>query len=119
MRLGSSSTPDTGSNYSLRSNFSGGTDSTEINVASLVGDGFNDGTLPTLWNIFIVNNASNEKLCIMHRMQQGGAGAGNAPARSEHVSKWTNTSNQADIFEIKLASGNYTTTSIVKVWGSN
>lgn len=118
-RLGSSSTPDTGSNYAQRVNFNGGTDSTDLTKTDLLGGVFNDGVFPALWNFFIVNVAANEKLVIAHRINQNGTGAGTAAARSEHVMKWTNTSNQADIFEINRASGNWTTSSIVKVWGSN
>lgn len=118
-RLGSSSTPDTGNNYSSRVSFNGGTDGLETSVSSLIGNGFNDGTFPVLWNFFIINVAANEKLVIAHRINQNGTGATPAPARSEHVIKWTNTSNQADIFEVNRSNGNWTTSSIVKVWGSN
>ncbi len=118
-RLGSSSTPDTGSNYSRRRSNNGGSDTTLTSQDNLLST-WNDATNHQFWNIFIVNNASNEKLCIMHSMNMGGAtGAGTAPARYEWVNKWTNTSNQADIFEVNRASGNWSTNSIVKVWGSN
>ena len=117
-RLGSSSTPDSGSNYAYRYSRNGGADSTAGSQTSMLG-AWNEATNRQLWNFFIINNASNEKLILAHQVVTGTAGAGTAPDRSEWACKWVNTSNQADVFEINRASGNWSTASVVKVWGSD
>ena len=71
--------------------------------------------------MFIINNASNEKLVMCHTISQSTAGAGTAPNRAEYVSKWANTSNQIDGLTVGRNSGTGTmgTGSIIKVWGAN
>ena len=62
----------------------------------------------------------NEKLVISHTIESNTAGAGNAPARAENVSKWANTSNQITEIDIQNGeSGDFGTNSFIKVWGSN
>ena len=117
-RLGSSGTPDSGANYANRLSTNGGADSTTGSLDNLLGT-WNEATERQFWNIFIINNSANEKLVIMHRVVQSTAGAGTAPSRSEFVAKWANTSAQANIFEVLRPSGNWSTKSVVKVWGSN
>jgi len=72
-------------------------------------------------NIFIVNNASNEKLIICHGVSDNSStGAANAPARTEMVGKWTNTSNQADILQFfNQGAGTLTGNSTARIWGSD
>ena len=72
-------------------------------------------------NMFMVNNASNEKLAIHHCESVGTAGAGTAPQRREGVSKYTNTSAQVNIIEIEVnaASTGIADGTIIKVWGSD
>ena len=61
-----------------------------------------------------------EKLQILSYVDYGTAGAGTAPTRLEIVGKWANTSDQINIVEWRNpASTNYSTKSIIKVWGSN
>ena len=106
---------DSGSNYSFRYSDNGGADSTatsQTNIGTL-----NQGYSNTFTNIFVINNQSNEKLCLVNGMNQNTAGAGNAPARRELVAKWANTSNQITSFKVSgssIASG-----SKIKVWGAD
>ena len=106
---------DTGSNYARRRSSNGGSDGTETSHTSIDirgGDPQN-----RFENLFIINNASKEKLVIGNMMVTT-AGAGNAPNRTEYVAKWANTSNQ--ITSVKWTNGDagsYGTSSIIKVWG--
>ena len=106
---------DSGSNYSFRYSDNGGADSTatsQTNIGTL-----NQGYSNTFTNIFVINNQSNEKLCLVNGMNQNTAGAGNAPVRRELVAKWANTSNQITSFKVSgssIASG-----SKIKVWGAD
>ena len=106
---------DTGSNYAFRYSDNGGTDATNTSQTDL--GTLNQGYSNTFTNIFVINNQSNEKLCLVHGINQTTAGAGYAPARRELVAKWANTSNQITSFKVSgssIASG-----SIIKVWGAN
>jgi len=115
---------DTSNNYSMRNEYNGATDNTfgsltryypYINAGS--GTAF---TTPMFINIFIINNASNEKLFISHTVMQNTAGAGNAPNRNQSVGKWANTSNQITEIEFNNGdTGDYDTGSILKVWGAD
>tara|TARA_R110000850_G_scaffold258164_1_gene384614 strand:+ start:218 stop:433 length:216 start_codon:yes stop_codon:yes gene_type:complete len=71
--------------------------------------------------MFIINNSANEKLVIGHTVSAGTAGAGTAPEfRFEFVGKWANTSSQiTNITLTNKGTGDYDTTSIMKVWGSD
>ncbi len=117
------STIDTGSNYAERYSFNDGTDGTQTsasNVFGAVGIGSDANNRLSYYNMFIINNASTEKLGIAHAVNQDTAGAGTAPNRQEDVFKWTNTSNQIDRIQVsRLAgTGDYTGGQL-KVWGSN
>lgn len=107
----------TGSNYSSRKSDNGAGDGTGINQA---------GIFPTpnivnghFTNMFIINNSSNEKLCIINDIAQNTSGAGTAPQRREQVAKWVNTSSQITEIDFDSSSGNYGSNSILKVWGAN
>ena len=110
-------TIDTGANYASRYNANGGSDSTNANVNDLFGNGLSNASASFV-NIFIINNTSSEKLCMIEMNNLGGTGAGSAPARYTYNSKWTNTSNQANIIQVKNGS-NWTTQTQLKVWGSD
>jgi len=118
LRVGNS-TVDTGSNYAGRTSSNGGSDSTDTSTSAVqnIIDSGND--IPNFGNMFIINNASNEKLMILHKIAQNTAGAGNAPTRRESVWKWTNTSNQINRIELSLSTGNYRSGGILKVWGAD
>ena len=111
---------DTGSNYANRQSKDGGADSSNTGVDRMyLSDTANQG-VPVFFNIFVVNNSANEKLCIAHIIDQGTAGAGNAPNRQESVGKWANTSSQITSIQVQNdRAGDFNTGSILKVWGSN
>ena len=127
MRVGNT-TLDTGSNYAWRWSNNGGSDSTGTSKSDgwypVSGQGSDSATdYYVFGNMFIINNAGNEKLGICHTNRWDGAGEGNANARSEVVVKWADTTNQIDIVGLERAggsaSGNYDSSSFIKVWGSN
>jgi len=110
-------TLDTGSNYSRRRSADGGTDDTLTSQTKI---SLRTAGLKEFYNIFIINNSANEKLLIIHQNAGGTAGAGNAPYRGEFVAKWANTSNQINIIGFGSGGSNtLSSTSIMKVWGSN
>jgi|APSaa5957512535_1039671.scaffolds.fasta_scaffold28240_4 hypothetical protein len=110
---------DTGTNYARRYSTNGGADTTTASASSLnnlLGAG--NGT-KTFSNTFIINNSANEKLSITNHIRQNAAGAATAPTRMENVGKWANTSAQITEIDIDSASGNFSSTSTLKVWGAN
>ena len=108
---------DTGSNYSFRKSTNGGTDATFTGQASIA-EGYSQSQIAFL-NMFIINNASNEKLVIAHTVLADGTGAGTAPTRIEYVGKWANTSNQITEIDLDSSGGNFDSHSMIKVWGSD
>ena len=70
--------------------------------------------------MFIINNASNEKLCIFNQMDYGASGASTAPNRIEGVAKWTNTSDQITSIEWdQRDAGDYAAGAELRVCGSD
>ena len=110
---------DTSSNYSLR--YTEGTNEQTLTGESLISMDVAKKSTPFFINGFVINNSANEKLSIIHQMNQDSTGAGNAPTRNEIVGKWANTS--AQITEIDIDNPqvgvDYNTGSMLKVWGSN
>jgi hypothetical protein len=107
---------DSGNNYSNRYSINGGSDSTiasqpESYLGAIDGLSFH--------NLFIINNASNEKLFTHQRVSRSSAGAGTAPTRNEGAGKWANTSNQITSITVTTAGGGNLTAGNMKVWGSN
>ena len=117
MQVGNT-TIDTGSNYARRASENGGADGTATSDTKL-NQIVAGGTTPIFANMFIVNNAANEKLAICHSIDQNTAGAGTAPNREEDVGKWADTTNQIDIIQISATAGNMGTNTIMKVYGSD
>ena len=114
---------DTGSNYSERRSLDGSSDATSVNQTKIMNSGVT-GSDDDLWclNMFVVNNTSNEKLCIGHGFDTyAGSGAGTAPSqRFEKVAKWANTSSQITNITITNSdTSNYDAISELRVWGSN
>lgn len=70
-------------------------------------------------NIFVVNNANKEKLFNINQVSQIGA-ISTAPNRRETVAKWVDN-NQINIVGLHDAGtgGNFTSSSFIKVWGSD
>jgi len=112
---------DTGNNYASRDSYDGGADGTSTSAAHIDWD---RGVQDTYWfiNQFIINNASNEKLCIGHqiRIDSTETGSGVAPHRSERVDKWANTSNQITEIDFdNTTAGIDISNGWLKVWGSD
>lgn len=110
---------DSGSNYCVRHQSNGGSDSTRLNDPTIFFYRSNNGD-PAYFGVGTINNiADQEKLGILHSVQSGTAGAGNAPSRREHAMKWANTSDQ--ITSVKFsntdASSDYAVGSEVVVLG--
>jgi hypothetical protein len=111
---------DSGSNYTMRLNANGGTDSGYTAFSGAWGGEQGNSSSPMFLNFFIVNTASKEKLVIGNELIQNTAGAGTAPKRTEGVGKWTNTSNQ--ITQVSLFNNDvtdYASGSSIVVWGSD
>ena len=107
---------DTGTNYTRRRSINGGSDTTNTGQSGLD----QDGSLVNLFvNAFIINNSSNEKLGIFNSVREDASGASNAPNRRETATKWVNTSSQITEIDLDVSSSTMTTSSYMRVWGSN
>ena len=110
---------DTGNNYTHRYSNNGGSDGTQTSRANLWS--YYDGSDTTKFTtLYVLNEASKEKLVITHNVSAVGTGAGTAPTRTETVGKWTNTSNQITRVDV----GTFTTDGIeegseVTVYGTD
>ena len=116
-QLGDTGGIDTGSTYARRFSINGGSDSTSANQSKIY-FAPQTGAVTHFVNMFIVNNASNEKLVIVHATTNNGAGAGNASQRRETVGKWVETTNQCDRITIATDAGTFTGGQL-KVWGAD
>jgi hypothetical protein len=108
---------DTGSNYSSRYNFNGGSDGTFTTYTKI---NINGGvTGEPNWNVAYVSNlAAKEKLLQSWVIQQAGTGASNIGTRADNVGKWTNTSDAIDqIDAVVTNAGTYNTGSELVVLG--
>ena len=107
-----------GTTYARRYMNDGATETTGTSLANftLVSRPAN---LPSFHNFFIINNSAKEKLIISHQVNQGNAGSGTAPTRTEYVGKWANTAAQITSMRITSGSGNLATKTILKIWGSD
>ena len=112
---------DTGANYACSESINGASDTARTSGAIFFGRPGYGFVGDMFCNHFIINNASNEKLCISHFSIRDGTGATVAPARAEVASKWANTSNQITRLEVADNGGgtDYDTGSIIKVWGAD
>ena len=110
---------DTGNNYTHRYSNNGGSDGTQTSRANLWS--YYDGSDTTKFTtLYVLNEASKEKLVITHNVSAVGTGAGTAPTRTETVGKWVNTSNQITRVDV----GTFTTDGIeegseVTVYGTD
>jgi hypothetical protein len=112
---------DSGTNYAHRRSHNGGADTTGTSDGIGIRIDGTGGQTAKFHNLFIINNANNEKLVIAHSITGNTAGAGTAPSRTESVGKWVNTSNQITRVDIidQYASDQWGAGSFIKVWGSN
>ena len=111
---------DTSGNYANRGSYDGGADGTSTSSAYAIANYGSAMNTSCFMNMFIINNASTEKLVICHIVDQEASGAGTAPHRQEQVGKWANTSNQITEIDIKNTdTGDYAAGSLLKVWGAD
>tara|TARA_R110002096_G_scaffold348047_1_gene541300 strand:- start:16 stop:990 length:975 start_codon:yes stop_codon:yes gene_type:complete len=93
-------------------NYSGvSTDAIKMNVTNTDASGATG-----FFNMFIINNALNEKLVIGHHTLTA-SGSGSSPIRNEFVAKWVDLSVQIDVVELHRYGGNNFTEGGIKVWG--
>lgn len=116
-QLGDTGGIDTGSTYARRFSINGGADITSASQSKIY-FAPQTGAVTHFVNMFIVNNASNEKLVIINATTNNGSGAGNAPQRRETVGKWVETTNQCDRITIATDAGTFTGGQL-KVWGAD
>tara|TARA_B100000029_G_scaffold329006_1_gene321328 strand:+ start:522 stop:1445 length:924 start_codon:yes stop_codon:yes gene_type:complete len=84
---------DTGNNYTHRYQNNGGSDGTQTSRANLWSY-YDSNDTTKFTTLYVLNEASKEKLVITENVSAVGTGAGTAPTRTESVGKWVNTSNQ-------------------------
>ena len=120
VQLGDTSFDTGSSNYTNRQQDNGSPSSYD-GTATQGGIVHNTTTIgtPFFVNMFIVNNQSKYKLCIMDWVTQFTAGSGYPPKRQEGVSKWNNSSVQISRVRINHQSRTLGSGSVIKVWGSN
>ena len=120
LRAGNGSV-DTGSNYAHRYSINGGADGTQTSNSNgwFLDQGSSGSVDRWFINAFFINNASNEKLGIIHDVWSEADGASTAPERQEHVAKWANTSNQINIFDINGLTIDDFTGGQINVWGAD
>ena len=112
---------DTGSLYALRANYNGGSDGTSVSQAGIIQDG--SGTADDKFIVaYVVAISGEEKLLISNLANNGTAGAGNAPNRTETVGKYvpstlTNTIDRID--STNGSAGSYAVSSNLSALGSD
>lgn len=111
---------DSGSNYAQRISVNNGADVAIVNQTSLL---ISTVTANKFFHFFLSCEnilSTQEKYCVSDRATANN-GAGNAPDRTEFVSKWANTS--SNITSIQFArtggTGTMNVNSNIIVWGSN
>jgi len=112
IRMGNG-TIDTGTNYTFRREFNGGTDVTATTQTGIYSP--TDG-VPQFQVGYIANLSANEKLYQGEFTQRNTAGAANVPQRAQVAGKWVNTSNPLDNIGL-FTTGNYLTDSELVVLG--
>ena len=110
---------DTGNNYTHRYSNNGGSDGTQTSRANLWS--YYDGSDTTKFTtLYVLNEASKEKLVITHNVSAVGTGAGTAPTRTETVGKWVNTSNAITRVDlVNVGSGDFAEDSEITVYGTD
>jgi len=110
---------DTGSNYSQRTSFNGGSDSTAVNLTSISGASRQAGGT-NMFGFYYISNVSSKEKLLKHwwANTHAGAGAGTAPERTEWTAKWANTSNAIDqVTSTNADTGDFNTDSEIVVLG--
>ena len=91
-QFGDGGTIDTGSNYASRRSIDGGSDITATSQTYIWYRGDADA-FTVGW---MINIATEEKLCMGFEVHNPTAGAATAPNRQEWTGKWVETTNQCD-----------------------
>ena len=108
------------SGYAARGSTNGGADALDTSTSHAQVGHHICGTNMGFGNIFIINNANNEKLGITHGIRIDTSGAGTAPDyRGENVFKWTNTSNQITSLQVIKSVGTLRAGTTIKIWGAD
>jgi hypothetical protein len=124
LRVGND-TIDSGSNrYSFKYNINGTVNDTDATNQTRLKLSFNGGSSGNEWsfgNVFIINNASTEKLFISQANRNHVSGAGTAPNRYNVTGKWIESTNQINIMELyhQTSASSFGAGTIIKVWGSD
>ena len=123
LRVGNN-TIDSGSNrYAFKYNINGANGDTSVPNQNTLKLSFNmgSGSEWSFGNVFIINNASTEKLFISQANRNNVSGAGTAPNRHNVTGKWIESTNQINIMELFHQTGASTlgAGTIMKVWGSD
>lgn len=117
-QFGTGGSLDTGSNYARRFNFNNGSqDASSGQVYIRFAEGSGRGG-EIFAEAFVINTSGNEKLAITHASRNYSTGSGSPPNWFENYGKWTDTSGQINIVNLRNSlSNNFTNDSWIKVWG--
>lgn len=108
---------DTGNTYAGRDSKSGAAEATYNTQSNLFLNPVTAATPMTI-EALITNEATQEKILYFSGVARGTAGAGNVPARTEGVGKWSNTSSQISRIDVfNNSTGDYAAGSEVVVLG--
>ena len=108
------------SSYSWRSN-QNGSEGTGSGSSIILDSGTTDSGETGFANIFVMNKSNTRKYFIIDQISEIASSAGTPPNRRQTVGQWDNTSDQINIVGLYDAGtgGNFTSSSLIKVWGSN
>jgi len=99
---------DSGTNYANRGSINGGADVPNLNDPQLQLAIPTAGAFSSFFIGYIANISGDEKLAIGFAMGANTAGAANAPARTEWVSKWVTTSGQfVEVSSTNVGTGDF------------
>ena len=107
-----------GSVYSRRWSDNGGADGTAVNQTYQYW--YAGSSIGNLFQIaYVIGIAGEEKLSMVHNVWGAAAGAGTAPARTEVVSKWAETSSSITSFNVDSGGTYWDTDSNISALGSD
>ena len=117
-QFGTGGSLDTGSNYARRFDFNNGSqDASSGQVYIRFAQGATAGG-EIFCQAFVVNTSGNEKLVSTQVCRNYNSGANNEPSWFNSYGKWTDTSGQINIVNLRNSlSNNYTSDSWIKIWG--
>ena len=108
---------ETGSEYSTRRSFNGGSEAGYTNL-NYIEDFWSSGSFPVFSVSHQINVAGEQKMIIANTVSRGTAGSGNAPDRAETGGKFALTSGQVTASDwLNVGSGDYDDGSQLTVLG--